>query len=183
MNKKQLQDYLDMEMSKVLCQLELNIYQGRQDRLTTKIQRYFNSTPLRNAFNRIITYSYIVNEFYTISCVADQLRTTRQSISNMVEECEAEGWIEVDRSPNRVGFKGTASCYVGFLNYLNHRKELAKDITKGRWNDLTRLADMVENDFTLYANLSDKPHDIDIDSQSDNVENNGVQSGIKQKTN
>lgn len=171
MNKKQLQDYLDMEMSKVLCQLELNIYQGRQDRLTTKIQRYFNSTPLRNAFNRIVTYSYIVNEFYTISYVADQLRTTRQSISNMVEECEAEGWIEVDRSPNRVAFKGTASNYEGFLSYLKHRKALAKDVTKGRWNDLTRLADMVENDFTLYSPLSDKPGNIDKHSQNDNVIN------------
>ena len=171
MNKKQLQDYLDMEMSKVLCELELNIYQGRQDRLTTKIQRYFNSTPLRNAFNRIVTYSYIVNEFYTISYVADQLRTTRQSISNMVEECEAEGWIEVDRSPNRVGFKGTASNYEGFLSYLKHRKLLAKDVTKGRWNDLTRLADMVENDFTLYPPLSDKPGNIDKHSQNDNVIN------------
>ena len=169
MNKKQLQNYLDMEMSKVLCQLELNIYQGRQDRLTTKIQRYFNSTPLRNAFNRIIVYSYIVNELYTISCVADQLRTTRQSIANMVMECEAEGWVEVERSPNRVVFKGTEEVYKGFLNYLKHRKELARDVTKGRWNDLIRLADMVENDFTVYANLSDNPHDIDNHLQNDNV--------------
>ena len=171
MNKKQLQDYLDMEMSKVLCQLELNIYQGRQDRLDTKIQRYFNSTPLRNAFNRIVTYSYIVNEFNTISYVADQLRTTRQSIANMVIECEAEGWIEVDRSPNRVAFKGTEELYIGFLSYLQHRKELARDVTKGKWNDLTRLADMVENSFTLNCNLSDKPHYIDNHSQNDNVIN------------
>jgi len=169
MNKKQLQDYLDMEMSKVLCELELNIYQGRQDRLKTKIQRYFNSTPLRNAFNRIITYSYIVNEFYTISCVADQLRTTRQSISNMVEECEAEGWIEVDRSPNRVAFKGTQELYEGFLSYLEHRKELARDVTKGRWNDLTRMAELVQNQFTPFPNLSDKSDDIDNDYQNDKL--------------
>ena len=171
MNKKQLQDYLDMEMSKVLCQLELNIYQGRQDRLDTKIQRYFNSTPLRNAFNRIIVYSFIVNQFYTISCVADQLRTTRQSIANMVMECEAEGWIEVERSPNRVAFKGNQELYDGFLSYLEHRKELSRDLTKGKWNDLTRLAELVESHFTVYPNLSDKPHDIDNHSQSDNVIN------------
>ena len=171
MNKKQLQNYLDMEMSKVLCQLELNIYQGRQDRLTTKIQRYFNSTPLRNAFNRIIVYSFIVNQFYTISCVADQLRTTRQSIANMVMECEAEGWIEVERSPNRVAFKGTQELYDGFLSYLEHRKELARDLTKGKWNDLTRLAELVESHFTVYPNLSDKPHNIDKHSQNDNVIN------------
>ena len=89
----------------------------------------------------------------------------------MVEECEAEGWIEVDRSPNRVAFKGTQELYDGFLSYLEHRKELARDVTKGRWNDLTRLAELVQNHFTLYPNLSDKPHDIDNHSQSDNVIN------------
>ena len=169
MNKKQLQDYLDMEMSKVLCELEIKIYQERQDRLNSKIQRYFNSTPLRNVFARYVVYAYIVNEFYTISFVADQLRATRQSISNMVDECEAEGWLQVERSANRVAFKGAETMYKAFVGYLTARKDLAKKVTKGRWNDLTRLADMVENDFTLYANLSDKPHDIDNHSQSDNL--------------
>ena len=167
----EIHNHLLLEYRKCVMKIEMEIFKARQTRMLNKIQRYFNSTPLRNAFNRIVTYSYIVNEFYTISYVADELRTTRQSISNMVDECEAEGWIEVDRSPNRVGFKGTASNYEGFLSYLKHRKVLAKDVTKGRWNDLTRLADMVENDFTLYPPLSDKPHNIDNHSQNDNVIN------------
>ena len=43
--------------------------------------------------------------------------------------------------------------YESFLTYLSFRKELAKNITKGRWNDLTRLADLVEKDFTAYVQL------------------------------
>ena len=31
MKKKQLQDYLDMEMSKVLCELEIKVHQRRMD--------------------------------------------------------------------------------------------------------------------------------------------------------
>ena len=89
MKKKQLQNYNDIEMSKIICELEIKIYQERQDRLNSKIQRYFNSTPLRNVFARYVVYAYIVNEFYTISFVSEELRATRQSISNMVEECEA----------------------------------------------------------------------------------------------
>lgn len=174
MNKKQLQDYLDMEMSKVLCELEIKIYQERHDRHHNKIQRYFNSTPLRHAFARYLVYAYIVNKFYTISYVADELRATRQSISNMVDECEAEGWLEVDRTPNRVSIKATIVLYHNFVDYLNARKKMAKNITKGRWNDLTRLADMVENDFTLYSNLSDKSGDLDEHSQNDNVINKGM---------
>jgi len=164
MKKKQLQNYLDMEMSKVLCELEIKIYQERQDRLNSKIQRYFNSTPLRNVFARYVVYAYIVNEFYTISFVAEELRATRQSISNMVDECEAEGWLQVERSANRVAFKGTDAMYKSFVGYLNARKDLAKKVTKGRWNDLTRLADLVENDFTLYKHLSEQPLDIDYQS-------------------
>ena len=155
MKKKQLQDYLDMEMSKTLCELEIQVHQRRMDHLNTKISRYFNSTPIRNVFARYCVYSYIVNNYYSISYVAEELRATRQTISTMVEECHREGWIEVKRMPNLVEFKGNKLMYSSFLAYLKFRKELAKNVTKGRWNDLTRLADLVENDFTLYDNLSD----------------------------
>ena len=66
--------------------------------MQTKIQRYFNSTPLRNVFSRICVYARCVNEFYTISYISDELRATRQSISQMVDECEEEGWVIVDRN-------------------------------------------------------------------------------------
>ena len=155
MKKKQLQDYLDMEMSKVLCELEVKVHQRRMDHLNTKIARYFNSTPIRNVFARYCVYSYIVNEFYSISYVADGLRATRQTVSTMVDECFTEGWIEVKRTPNSVKFKGNIIMYESFLAYLSFRKELAKNITKGRWNDLTRLADLVEKDFTAYVQLDD----------------------------
>ena len=155
MKKKQLQDYLDMEMSKTLCELEIQVHQRRMDHLNTKISRYFNSTPIRNVFARYCVYSYIVNNYYSISYVAEELRATRQTISTMVEECQNEGWIEVQRSPNRVKFKGNTIMYTSFLAYLKFRRELAKNFTKGRWNDLVRLADLVDNDFTLYELLDD----------------------------
>ena len=89
----------------------------------------------------------------------------------MIEECDSEGWIEVKRTPNRVEFKGTYSMYQGFLAYLIFRKELAKNVTKGRWNDLTRLADLVENDFTLYEQLNDKLDGVDNNFRIDNLSN------------
>lgn len=171
MNKKQLQDYLDMEMAKVLCELEIKIYQARCDRMDNKISRYFNSTPAKNTFSRFLVYSYIVNTPYTIQHIADELRMTRQSVSKMVEECEAEGWVKVKRTANSTEFLGTKPIYNNMLSYLDYRKKLAKNTTKGRWNDLTRLADMVENDFTLYPPLSDNSVDVDQHSQNDNVIN------------
>ena len=55
--KNKLKELIDNEMNKVLCDLEIKIYQARQDRMQTKIQRYFNSTPLRNVFARICVYA------------------------------------------------------------------------------------------------------------------------------
>ena len=148
-------------MVKVLSDLEVKIYQARQDRLETRIQRYFNSTPLRNVFSRICVYAKCVNKFYTISEIAYELRATRQSVSQMVDECEEEGWINVERSPNRVAIQASQVLYDGMLDYTNERKRLAKDVTKGKWNDLTRMSELVESDLTFLQDDSVKSDDID----------------------
>lgn len=157
------------EMVKVLADLEIKIYQARQDRMQTKIQRYFNSTPLRNAFARICVYARCVNQFYTISYIADELRATRQAISLMVDECEQEGWLNVERTPNRVGIQASQPLFDGMSDYVEARKILAKDITKGRWNDLTRMAELVESDFTFLDDESVKSDDIDHNKNNDRL--------------
>jgi len=167
--KNKLKKLIQNEMIKVLCDLEVKIYQARQDRLQTKIQRYFNSTPLRNVFSRICVYAKCVNEFYTISYIADELRATRQSVSQMVDECEEEGWLNVERSPNRVGVQASQTLYDGLLDYMQLRKRLAKDVTKGKWNDLTRMSELVENDFTFLQDDSVKSDDIDHNKKNDRL--------------
>ncbi len=66
------------------------------------MQRYFNSTLLRNVFARICNYAYTVNQFYTISYVTKELRSTRQAISLIVDEYENEGWLNIHRRANKV---------------------------------------------------------------------------------
>ena len=167
--KNKLKELIDNEMNKVLCDLEIKIYQARQDRMQTRIQRYFNSTPLRNVFARVCVYAKCVNQFYTISRIAYELRATRQSVSQIVDECEEEGWLNVERSPNRVGVRASQALYKAQLDYLNHRKELAKEVTKGKWNDLTRMSELVESDLTFLQDDSVKSDDIDNHSQNDRL--------------
>ena len=85
------------EMVKILYLKEIKIYQARVDRTSTRMKRYFNSTPLRNVFARICNYAYTVNQFYTISYVTKKLRSTRQAISLIVDECENEEWLNINR--------------------------------------------------------------------------------------
>ena len=167
--KNKLKKLIDNEMNKVLCDLEIKIYQARQDRMKTKIQRYFNSTPLRNVFARMCVYAKCVNQFYTISEIAYELRATRQSVSQMVDECGEEGWIKVERSPNRVGIQASQTLYDGMLDYTNERKRLAKDVTKGKWNDLTRMSELVESDLTFLQDDSVKSDDIDDQKKNDRL--------------
>ena len=167
--KNKLMQIIEKEMVLSLCDLELKIYQTRQDRMQTKMQRYFNSTPLRNVFSRICVYAKCVKQFYTISEIAYELRATRQSISQMVDECEEEGWINVDRTPNRVGIQASQSLYDGMLDYTNERKRLAKDVIKWKWTGLINLDELVETDFTFLDDDGVKSDDIDNDSQNDKL--------------
>lgn len=167
--KNKLKELIDNEMNKVLCDLEIKIYQARQDRMQTKIQRYFNSTPLRNVFSRICVYAKCVNQFYTISQIAYELRATRQSVSQIVNECEEEGWVIVDRNSNSVCVQASQTLYNAQLDYLNHRKELAKNLTKGKWNDLTRMSELVESDLTFLKDDSVKSDDIDHQKKNDRL--------------
>lgn len=167
--KNKLKKLIQNEMVKVLSDLEIKVYQARQDRMQTKIQRYFNSTPLRNVFARICVYARCVNEFYTISRIAYQLRATRQSISQMVDECEEEGWVTVDRTPNRVGIQASQSLYDGMLDYTNERKRLAKEVIKWKWNDLARMSELVETDLTFLDDDSVKSDDIDDQKKNDRL--------------
>ena len=94
-------------MVKILYLKEIKIYQARVDRTSTRMKRYFNSTPLRNVFARICNYAYTVNQFYTISYVTKELRSTWQAISLIVDECENEGWLNIHRRANKVEFQAS----------------------------------------------------------------------------
>ena len=167
--KNKIKQLIQNEMVKTLCDLEVKIYQARQDRMKTKMQRYFNSTPLRNVFARICVYAQCVNEFYTISQIADRLRATRQSVSQMVDDCEEEGWIIVERTPNSVGIQASQTLYEGMVDYTNERKRLAKDVIKWKWTGLINLDELVETDFTFLDDDGVKSDDIDNDSQNDKL--------------
>ena len=167
MNKEQIKKYINTELVKILCQHELAIYQARQTRMDTKVQRYFNSTPLRNVFCRMIVYARCVNQHYNIQYIADQLHTTRQSISKIVDECEAERWINVIRTPNNVVVQANDVTYEGMLDYLEQRKKLLPKKIRRTWNELLNLQTLVTTELTLDDESSNNPSDVD--QSGDNV--------------
>ena len=174
MNKEQIKKHIDKELVKILCQHELAIYQARQTRMDTKVQRYFNSTPLRNVFCRMIVYARCVNQHYNIQYIADQLNTTRQSISKIVDECEAERWINVIRTPNNVVVQANDVTYEGMLDYLEKRKKILPKQMRRTWNELLYLENLVTTELTLDDESSDNPSDVDQSDENVKVIGKGM---------
>lgn len=79
-----------------LAAWQLELYQARNQRDACAIQRYFNSTPARNAMSRLMFVAAHDKRVYTKSIIAKELLISRQAATKIVEECLAEGWIEED---------------------------------------------------------------------------------------
>ena len=95
---------LELEYRKSLIKVDMEIFQARQTRMNSKIQRYFNSTPLRNSFARWMVNAFYENQFYTITHLVNEMHANRQTISNMINECEIEGFILVERRGKTVSW-------------------------------------------------------------------------------
>ena len=174
-DNKNIQEYIQNELTKIICKHELFIYQLRHSKMKTRMQRYFNSTPLKNAFARVAVYACAVNTHYTIQTIATKLCATRQSISKIVEECEAEGWLNVKRSANSVEVQASTEMYNVFQQYVEARKKLLHKDDRDHWNELLLLQSLVQSNVTLDEWTSIKLDDVELPEYNDNVERNVIE--------
>ena len=76
------------------CKLELNRHQAHlKDK--DRISLYFNSTKNRWAFYYAMCLAAYDKQLYTIKDICTMLTISRQAVNTMVQECLAEGWIEL----------------------------------------------------------------------------------------
>lgn len=66
-------DLVDHKFSKQMANFEIQLYIYRKIRMDTKIQRYFNSTPLRNVFARLMVEAFYNKSPYKISELANKV--------------------------------------------------------------------------------------------------------------
>ena len=107
-----------------LCRHQVGIHKARQTRMDTDIQRYFNSTPVRNAFARLMSLATYDNTLYTKANIATELLMSRQAVHVMVEECLDAGWIE---RPNSEGYRATERLIWGMENYAHRYMEMVEE--------------------------------------------------------
>ena len=123
-SSKDILSHLKLEYRKSLIKVDMELFQARQTRMKSKIQRYFNSTPIRNAFARWMVYAYYENQFYTISQLVNEMRTNRQTVSLMINECEVENYIIVQREGKTVACQSSLMLVKAMDEYSEWRKKL-----------------------------------------------------------
>ena len=123
-SSKNILNQLELEYRKSLIKVDMEIFQARQTRMKSKIQRYFNSTPIRNAFARWMVYAYYNKVFYTITQLVREMSTNRQTVSLMISECEVENYITVQRKGKTVGCRATLQLVKAMDEYSDWRKML-----------------------------------------------------------
>ena len=142
-SSEQLQNELIIKHNKDVMKIEMDLYIARKTRMLNKLQRYFNSTPLRNAFARWMAYAFMDNKFYTISKLAKEMHTNRQSISKIVSECESENYIIVKRQGRTVACRASSLLMEKIYDYCNWRHKLTKEITGKSYYDLVKYESMM----------------------------------------
>ena len=122
-----LDGFINNRILQSLCEYELKIYQGRIDRMNTREQRYFNSTPIRNAFASLMVVATCNNKFYTITEIVNHLRSNRQSVSTMVDECRNEGWVNVSKVGNKLQCNASHILVRSFNDYIHFSMRISKE--------------------------------------------------------
>ena len=144
-----IHQFLIDQYVKKTMEIEMATHRSRQTRMNNKVQRYFNSTPLRNAFARWMTYAVYANRWYTITELVDDMHSNRQSIATMINECEAEEWVQVKRTSNSVKCRATPELLEKSVEYCMWRKEITKSTIGTAFNALYGFEKLMQRDLAV----------------------------------
>jgi hypothetical protein len=151
---KQIKDHLHREYTIAVLTGEMKIHKARQTRMDHPIQRYFNSSPLRNAFARWMVYGYLVNKPYNITTLCEEMSADRKTISIIIKECEAEGWIQTIKSNGQLFCIASPPLVNKMEDYISWRKKLSKDTIGKAFSAMKAFDDLMSIDTTSDSKFS-----------------------------
>lgn len=105
---------------------ELKIYKERKNwRDECKMTAYFQSTPEKAAFSRLMYIAARVNHLYTISEISSELSISRQTLSKVTDDCCAEGWIVWERvHGNSYKYKASEELCQAIEEYADYSSDI-----------------------------------------------------------
>ena len=146
---EQIHEHLKQKYRLKLIKIEMELHKARQVRIDNNVERYFNSTPIRNAFARWMVYGSYVNKLYSITELVKELHTNRQTISTIIKECEEYKFIIVKRSKNTTKCQAAPILIEKMEDYCDWRRKLANDTVRHSLLTLTSFEQLMQNDLSL----------------------------------
>ena len=121
MHKLALRDF-----SLNLAMTELKIFKERQKwRDACKMSAYFQSTPEKAAFSRLMYVAARVNHLYKISEISTELSISRQTVSKVVQDCCAAGWIVFEKiNANSYKYKASEELCQSIEGYADYSSDM-----------------------------------------------------------
>jgi len=144
----EISDHLQREYTLATLTTEMRMHKARQKRMDNKVQRYFNSTPLRNAFARWMVYGYLVNKPYNITTLVDEMVADRKTISTMIKECEDAGWVQTIKSNGQLFCLASPILVDKVYDYILWRRKLTKNTIGKAFLALKTFEDLMRIDTT-----------------------------------
>ena len=94
-----------------------------------------------------MTYGVYTNRFYTITELVNEMHSNRQTISTMINECEAEGYIIVKREHATVSCQASEILVEAMEDYCEWRKKLTKSTIGTAYNNLVQFEKLMQKRF------------------------------------
>jgi hypothetical protein len=170
----QFEKHLKKQYAIAQSLLQLKIYQQRATRMTTPLQRYFNSTATRNAFAKMMFFSAHVKSGYNKTQISKELFITRQASHTMVEECLASGWIEVCEKGRSPSYKATQPLIEANNLYTDYHLEELRKLPVRDYVDALENYQAAKSKATLYCSTEDLEIDLPSDTEITNEQKEGT---------
>ena len=109
------------EFSFHLAKTEIEIFKERKRwRSDCALTNYFQSTPEKAVFSRVMYIAAVVKQGYTVDEMAKELSISRQTISNLCKETVSAGWVIYEKKDKRQYYQASdelCALVVGNADY------------------------------------------------------------------
>lgn len=113
------------DFSYYLALTEIQIFRDRQRWISEdKLTAWFQSSPEKAVFGRLLYVGTVVKEPYTLTQIANELNISRQTISNYLRETVDAGWVISEQKGKTLYYKASDKLCESIVAYADYSSDM-----------------------------------------------------------
>ena len=113
------------EFSFHLAKTEIEFFKERKrQRFDCTLTNYFQSTPVKAIFSRVMYIAAVVKQGYTVAEMAKELSISRQTISNLYKETVSAGWVLCNKKDKRQYYQASDELCEAIVKYEDYSSDM-----------------------------------------------------------